>query len=57
MIAFFFQLMSQGTGGGVADTVNLDVHAISELQSKGFPPTDDIAKYDYTSDEKGTYSK
>lgn len=41
----------QGKGAGVAETVNLDVHAITELQNKGVPPTDDSAKYDYVSTE------
>lgn len=42
----------QGKGAGVADTINLDVHAITELQNKGVPPTDDNSKYDYISSEK-----
>lgn len=52
-----FQLASQGTGGAIDDKINLDVHAINELQKKGVPPTDDSFKYNYTSDEKGNYSK
>lgn len=46
------QLMSQGKGTGVADTINFDVHAITELQEKGVPPTDDSHKYNYESTEK-----
>lgn len=33
------------------DTVDLDVHAIAELQSKGVAATDDKPKYDYTAEE------
>ncbi|XP_018561574.1 alanine--tRNA ligase, cytoplasmic [Anoplophora glabripennis] len=46
------QLLSQGKGSGVADTINLDVHAITELQGKGVPPTDDSYKYNYESTDK-----
>ncbi|KAJ8982438.1 hypothetical protein NQ317_010178, partial [Molorchus minor] len=46
------QLASQGKGAGIADTINLDVHAITELQEKRVPPTDDIFKYSYESSEK-----
>ncbi|XP_074644189.1 alanine--tRNA ligase, cytoplasmic-like isoform X2 [Tubulanus polymorphus] len=49
------QLRSQATGGGVDDKINLDVHAISDLQNKGLPATDDLAKYSYTADEAGNY--
>lgn len=41
------QLISQGKGAGVEDTINLDVHSITELQNKGVPPTDDSFKYNY----------
>lgn len=41
------QLTSQGKGAGVEDTINLDVHAITELQNQGVPPTDDSLKYSY----------
>ena len=41
----------------MADAVNLDVHAIAELQNKKFSPTDDKPKYNYTSDEQGNYSE
>ncbi len=34
----------------------MDVHAINDLQKKGFPPTDDSSKYNYTSDDQGNYS-
>ncbi|CAH1183194.1 unnamed protein product [Phaedon cochleariae] len=43
------QIASQGKGTGVADTINLDVHAITELQDRGVPPTDDSYKYSYSS--------
>ncbi|XP_013389030.1 alanine--tRNA ligase, cytoplasmic [Lingula anatina] len=49
------QLTSQAGGGTVDDQVSLDVHALNELQSQGFPPTDDLPKYNYTSDESGNY--
>ncbi|GLV41548.1 Alanyl-tRNA synthetase [Carabus blaptoides fortunei] len=42
------QLASQGKGAGVEDTINLDVHAITELQNQGVAPTDDLAKYNYS---------
>lgn len=42
-------IVSQGKTGGQADVINLDVHAISELQEKGVPATDDSFKYKYTS--------
>lgn len=41
------QVLSQGKTGGVDDQINLDVHAITELQSKGIKPTNDLPKYDY----------
>lgn len=40
--------MSQSKSGGVDDQINLDVHAITELQSKGIKPTNDLLKYNYT---------
>nr|CAH7769511.1 unnamed protein product [Callosobruchus chinensis] len=45
-------LISQAKGSGVADTINLDVHSITELQNQGVPPTDDSPKYNYSSDDK-----
>ncbi|KAF0306798.1 Alanine--tRNA ligase, cytoplasmic [Amphibalanus amphitrite] len=42
------QLISQGGGKGVDDQINLDVHAIADLQGRGVPPTDDSPKYDYS---------
>lgn len=48
MIMFtLLQLISQAKGEGVADEIKLDVHAISELQGKGVPPTNDLPKYSY----------
>ncbi|KAK6185433.1 hypothetical protein SNE40_007670 [Patella caerulea] len=49
------QLLSQGTGGTIDDKINLDVHAINDLQNKKIPPTDDSAKYNYTADLQGNY--
>lgn len=43
-----FQLASQGKANEVDDQINLDVHAITELQNKGVPPTNDSAKYKYS---------
>lgn len=49
------QEIARGVGGGVADAVNLDVHAIAELQKK-FPPTNDKPKYRYySSEDQGKY--
>ncbi len=52
-----WQDIARGPGGVVDDRLNLDVHAISELQTKGFPPTNDSFKYKYTYDDKGDYSE
>lgn len=41
------QIISQSKSGGVDDQINLDVHAITELQNKGIKPTNDIPKYNY----------
>lgn len=41
------QLLSQGKAAGVQDTLSLDIHAITELQNKKIPPTDDSFKYKY----------
>ncbi|XP_041375479.1 alanine--tRNA ligase, cytoplasmic-like [Gigantopelta aegis] len=48
-------LMSQGGGSATADEINLDVHAINELQNKNLAPTDDSPKYKYTADIHGNY--
>lgn len=40
------------------DQINLDVHAITELQNKGVKPTDDSHKYNYkakSSDKNAEY--
>ncbi|XP_011300406.1 alanine--tRNA ligase, cytoplasmic [Fopius arisanus] len=52
------QIASQGKAGGVDDQINLDVHAITELQNSGVLPTDDSAKYDYeaTADMSSPYT-
>ncbi|KAF5306638.1 hypothetical protein FQA39_LY08827 [Lamprigera yunnana] len=44
------QITSQGRGAGIEDTINLDVHAITELQNQGIPPTNDSFKYDYAAE-------
>ncbi|XP_034950592.1 alanine--tRNA ligase, cytoplasmic isoform X2 [Chelonus insularis] len=43
------QLASQSKAGGVDDQINLDVHAITELQKLKIPPTNDSFKYNYHS--------
>ncbi|KAG8329775.1 alanine--tRNA ligase, cytoplasmic isoform X2 [Homalodisca vitripennis] len=50
------QVISQGKVAGVQDTLSLDVHAITELQNKKIPPTNDSFKYNYKarSDAKET---
>lgn len=35
----------------VRDTLDLNVHALAELQSKNIPKTDDSLKYNYKADE------
>lgn len=52
-----FQLRSQGSGGATDDQVDLDVHAISDLQGRGIPVTNDLPKYRYSADDEGNYSK
>jgi len=47
------QLASQGKAGGAEDTLSLDVHALNELKSRGFAPTDDSPKYEYTAEGEG----
>ncbi|KRT80774.1 tRNA synthetase [Oryctes borbonicus] len=44
------QIISQGKGTGVEDTINLDVHAITDLQKRNISPTDDSPKYNYQAD-------
>jgi alanyl-tRNA synthetase len=48
------QLISRNKAGEVDDQINLDVHAITELQELGIKPTDDSPKYNYmvNSDKK-----
>lgn len=41
------QILSQGSGGWFDDQLNLDIHAITELQEQGVPRTNDLPKYDY----------
>ena len=52
----FSQKLSQGPGGVQNDQISLDIHAISDLQGQGIPPTDDLPKYKYTADDSGQYS-
>ena len=37
----------QGISGNAEDRIALDVHAINELQQKGFAATNDAPKYSY----------
>ena len=53
----YLKELARGTSSGVEDSINLDVHAISELKAKGAPITDDLPKYDYSADDHGNYSK
>lgn len=43
-------VLSQGKGKGKTETIDLDVHAISELQANKTAPTNDVFKYHYTAD-------
>ncbi|VEL39787.1 unnamed protein product [Protopolystoma xenopodis] len=48
--------ISQAAGSSMASMVDLDVHAISELQNNLMQPvTLDSFKYDYAVDENGDY--
>lgn len=42
-------ILSQGKAGAQTDAINLGVHEISELQTKGVPLTNDSLKYKYIS--------
>ncbi|XP_043935462.1 alanine--tRNA ligase, cytoplasmic-like [Protopterus annectens] len=50
------QIKSQGRGSEDEDHIMLDIYAIEELQAKGVAVTDDLLKYNYTSDDKGNYA-
>lgn len=45
---YILQIASQSKIGGVDDQINLDIHAITDLQNKGIKCTDDSPKYNYT---------
>jgi alanyl-tRNA synthetase len=54
------QILSQGKGGWYDDKLNLDIHAINELQEQGVPRTDDSLKYNYhamSEDKDAEYGK
>lgn len=51
------QEIARNKGSGEEDTVGLDIHAIDELQKKGFPTTNEKSKYDYEADEAGNYGE
>ncbi|KIH60222.1 alanine--tRNA ligase [Ancylostoma duodenale] len=42
--------LSAAGAGKFRDTLDLDVHALAELQKRGIPPTDDSFKYNYKAD-------
>ncbi|EYB99703.1 hypothetical protein Y032_0120g894 [Ancylostoma ceylanicum] len=42
--------LSAAGAGKFRDTLDLDVHALAELQKRGIPPTDDSFKYNYQAD-------
>ena len=50
------KLCSQGIGDGNEEKTTLDVHALTELKFKKFPPTNDLPKYKYISTENGDYT-
>ncbi|WKX91406.1 hypothetical protein Q1695_009893 [Nippostrongylus brasiliensis] len=43
--------LSAAGGGKFRDTLDLDVHALAELQKRGIPTTDDSFKYNYQPDD------
>jgi len=49
------QLQSQAGASTVDEFIGLDVHAISELQKRSLPVTDDSPKYNYNVDDNGLY--
>lgn len=53
----FDQIKSQGKSGEVDEQINLDVHAISDLQKQGLPPTDESPKYIYSATVDGEYGR
>ncbi|KAI5704152.1 hypothetical protein M8J75_002455 [Diaphorina citri] len=48
------QLLSQGKGATIEDTIGLDIHSITDLQTRGVPPTDDSPKYKYAPTQPDT---
>lgn len=44
-------ILSQNKGTSQADSITLDVHAISDLQTRGIPATNDSFKYHYKSSD------
>ncbi|XP_066933990.1 alanine--tRNA ligase, cytoplasmic-like [Clytia hemisphaerica] len=49
------QLIAKAKGSGQEDLCTLDVHAIDELKTKGFPATVEAPKYDYEKDGNNKY--
>uniref|UniRef100_H2Y7J6 Alanine--tRNA ligase n=1 Tax=Ciona savignyi TaxID=51511 RepID=H2Y7J6_CIOSA len=45
------RLVSKGVVQNISDSIALDVHMITDLQQKEFPPTDDSFKYLYSHNE------
>lgn len=48
-----FRKLSRGTKDAVDEGVKLDVHALTDLQQRSFPTTDDSPKYNYQAGEEG----
>lgn len=44
-------IVSQGKAANAVDNINIDVHALSELQEKNVPLTDDSLKYRYRAED------
>ena len=48
--------MARAKGSGGEDLCSLDVHALDELKTKGYPETDQSPKYNYEKAADGVYS-
>ncbi|XP_011504370.1 PREDICTED: alanine--tRNA ligase, cytoplasmic [Ceratosolen solmsi marchali] len=50
-------IASQNKAGSISDQINLDVHAITELQNNGIKATDDSPKYNYEVQSSEKYAE
>jgi len=50
------QEIARAKGSGAEDLCSLDVHALDELKTKGFPETDQSPKYNYDKGPDGSYT-